>query len=139
VKPVFKKKKRSRAVVVILDQQKILLIYRYRAGREYWVLPDGGIKKNETAEQAAIREIKEETNFDIVLDKKLWEFENHGNPEYYFLALNFSGTLEFKGPEIKKMSSENVYRLTWVPLAKLNQYNLLPKELIPKILTEFAN
>lgn len=130
----LKNRNRPRAAVLIIDNDRILLIHRFKNGRKYYVIPGGGIKKNESIEEAAIREIKEETGFDITLDKKLWEFENRGNLEHYFLATNFSGILKLGGPELKRMSEKDVYRLTWVPLSKLEQINLLPEEIKNRIL-----
>jgi len=129
-----RKSARSRAAVIIFDDHKILLIYRFKNGREYYVLPGGGIEKNETSEEAALREIKEETGLDVTLAQKLWEFKNYGYLEHYFLASNFSGKLKFGGPELKKMSEENVYRLVWISFSKLNQINLLPVEIKNRIL-----
>ncbi len=41
----------------------------------YWTLSKGGAEEGETPEQAAIREIKEETNLDIVIKDKIGESE----------------------------------------------------------------
>jgi len=41
----------------------------------YWTLSKGSVEEGESAEQAAIREIKEETNLDIVIKGKIGESE----------------------------------------------------------------
>ena len=61
--------------VIILNQGKILLIHRLKSGQEYYVLPGGSIEKGETPQQAAIREIKEETNLDIYLERLVWKIK----------------------------------------------------------------
>lgn len=43
---------------------KFLLIFNKRRG---WELPGGGINEGETAEEAAVREFKEETGYDVTL------------------------------------------------------------------------
>ncbi|WP_163831835.1 NUDIX hydrolase [Spartinivicinus ruber] len=52
---------------VIENEKKILLIRRSlktsRSGQ--WCFPGGGIKENESPEEACIREVKEETSLDI--------------------------------------------------------------------------
>jgi len=59
-------------------------------------------------------------------------------PEFYFFATQFAGELHFSGPEVKKMNSENVYRLTWVPLAELEAIRLMPPEIKARILAHFG-
>lgn len=44
---------------MLIHKNKILLVRHWY--NPLWVMPGGGIKKNETPEQAAIRELKEET------------------------------------------------------------------------------
>lgn len=45
----------------------------------YWTLSKGGVEEGETAEQAAVREIKEEINLDIEIKEKLGESEYVAN------------------------------------------------------------
>jgi ADP-ribose pyrophosphatase len=64
-------------VVIILNQNKeILLInqYRYPIQKYEWNLPGGGIDGDETAEQAAIREVGEETGIEIKDVEKIGAF-----------------------------------------------------------------
>ncbi|MBN2088681.1 NUDIX domain-containing protein [candidate division KSB1 bacterium] len=131
--------KGQRVAVIILDGRKILLIHRFRDGRDYHVIPGGHVEPGETLEETAIREIKEETGFDIELGDKIWEFENMGRLEFYFLANSYRGELQFGGPELKKMSAQNSYQLVWISLDELPAINLLPntiKELILKNLIQ---
>jgi len=48
-----------------VDPQTVLLVrqYRYVAGRPTWGMPTGGVKAGETLEQAAQRELAEETGY----------------------------------------------------------------------------
>jgi 8-oxo-dGTP diphosphatase len=39
--------------------------------KEYWIVPGGSVEFGETIEQAAVREIKEETNLDVEITKFL--------------------------------------------------------------------
>lgn len=128
--------KRQRVAVIIIQSQKILLLYRYKNGRTYYVIPGGGIEPGESVEQAAIREVKEETNLDILLAHKWWEYNNEGHLEHYFLAAKFGGTLRLGGPELDEQSPQNIYRLEWIPLSKLKDVSLLPKAIKNKIISE---
>lgn len=53
------------STVFIVKDKKVLLIKHKKIG--LWLPPGGHIDKNETPEQAAVREIKEETGLDIEL------------------------------------------------------------------------
>ncbi len=51
-------------VIVYRDDGKILLV-RSRFSRQEWALPGGGVKHNESYEQAAVREVLEEIGLKI--------------------------------------------------------------------------
>jgi len=97
----------SRAL--ILDNDKILLIHRFKYGREYFVLPGGHIEEGESEEEALIREIKEETNLDARIDKKLWTLKNplDNSENHFFLVTKFSGNLQLGGPELERNCEED--------------------------------
>lgn len=66
----------KRSAVIILKNDQILLMHRNKLNQEYYVIPGGTIEIGEDSAETAIREIKEETNLDIILDKLLWENTN---------------------------------------------------------------
>ena len=56
---------RVRAGVVLIEDGQIALIERYRADKHYYVFPGGGADVDETPEQAAIREMEEESRWRV--------------------------------------------------------------------------
>lgn len=61
-----------RAQVVLLDADRILLARHQRRGGSYWVLPGGAVEPGETPEEAAVREVLEETGLQIRLERLLF-------------------------------------------------------------------
>lgn len=56
----------SVAILPLMNDGRVLLIKNFRHGVRGWgyEIPKGGIEKNETPEQAALRELREETGYD---------------------------------------------------------------------------
>jgi len=124
----------KRVCAVIIKDNKILLMRRIKEGQEYFVFPGGGIEGNESVEDAIIREVKEELSLDAKIDKLLFEMENRGQEESYFLIKEFSGIPELSGPEKERMNENNQYYPIWLDLNKASDLpNLYPEEARRKI------
>lgn len=72
---IVPKKDRVR-VIVYRDDGKILLV-RSRFSRQKWALPGGGVKYNESYEQAAVREVLEEVGLRVHNLRYLGEANSH--------------------------------------------------------------
>ena len=72
---IVPKKDRVR-VVVYRDDGKILLV-RSRFSRQEWALPGGGVNRNESYEQAAVREVSEEIGLKIYNLRYLGKANSH--------------------------------------------------------------
>ncbi len=74
---------------IIEDNGKILLMKRnHKPFNNYWGLPGGHIDQGETAEQAVIREVKEETGLDFE-PKFLKEDEEDFEEEVWHASASF--------------------------------------------------
>lgn len=123
----------KRAVAIIIQNKKILLMHRIKNGQEYYVFPGGTIEDEETPEQTAIREIKEETSLDITLGKLLYEHEDEICYGYYFLAQNIRGQARLGGEELDRNNSDNHYALQWVDISDLANILIYPPEIAQAI------
>jgi len=115
---------RHRATVFVLDKNRVLLLHRIKNGKEYYAVPGGGVQVDETPEQAAVRELKEETSLDVVLDEKIGEHEDDTSHQYFYIARSWSGTAALGGEELERQSPDNIYHLEWVPIEKLHEIDL---------------
>lgn len=116
---------RHRAAVFVLDGKgNVLLFHRFKKDEEYYAVPGGGVEPGETPEQAAVRELKEETTLDVTLGGKIGEFEADGNHQYFYIARSWSGAPAVAGPEMQNQPPGNVYTLEWVPTEKLGTIDL---------------
>jgi len=131
---------RERASIALIHNGELLLLYRFKHGQEYYCLPGGGIDQGETAEQAAIREMKEEANIDVIITEQLWKYQNDEvqNLEHILLATDYTGTPEIVGYDKMRQSDDNYYRLEWIPLYELKYTNLLPVEIKNRLIERFG-
>ena len=82
---------RRAARVLLVDENNQVLFLKAREGNTdnvFWLLPGGGLEGAETFEEAAVREVKEETGMTITLGPCLWTrhhvFEWLGVPQDQF-------------------------------------------------------
>ena len=76
------------AGVIIVEDNRVLLVRRKHApGAGDWCLPSGFVEWDESAEQCAIRETKEETNLEVAITKLFGVFPAGDHPEYKILVV----------------------------------------------------
>lgn len=139
--------KRIRAVAIIVNDKKILLIHRISHGKEYYVFPGGGVENDETIEQAVLREVQEETSLEVKIEKLLYHHIYDDNTEQFFYLCQYvSGEPKLgDGNEAREMkeSNENLYDPVWYEVRGLPQLLLYPLEVrdwfISDIKTDFKN
>lgn len=68
----------------IIREHTILLIRhrRHSSGRTYWVFPGGGIEEGESEEECVVREMQEETNLKVEVEKLVIDEPGHPGGVY---------------------------------------------------------
>jgi len=75
-------------VLVFICRDDALLLVKQSYGKQYWSLPGGVVELGESLEQAAIREVKEETGLDVRLRRVVGLYSKPGDNS---LAVTFEG------------------------------------------------
>jgi mutator protein MutT len=116
---------RIRAGIVLIQDGKVALIERHRAGIDYYVFPGGGVDEGETPDHAAVREAKEELGIEVAIKQKIAEIQlGQKSKQIYFLVEQISGECGTgDGEEYTDADPENaeegVYIPIWMPIAEL--------------------
>ena len=106
---------------IIIDNNKIFATQRgYGDFKDGWEFPGGKIEKGETPEEALIREIKEELDTTINVNKKIDTVE-YDYPNFHLSMDCFilEGDLVLKEHEASKwLSKDELYSVDWLPADK---------------------
>ncbi|PKH03588.1 8-oxo-dGTP diphosphatase MutT [Psychromonas sp. MB-3u-54] len=108
------------SIAIVKNSQNLFLIclrpdHVHQGGK--WEFPGGKINKNESAEQAMLRELKEEVGI-TALDYRLLEtkFFDYGDKQ---LNLNFFLVSQFDGEAL----AQEGQRMQWVNKAELDEFS----------------
>ena len=113
------------STIALIDDENKILIGKRPVGKVFenlWEFPGGKVKKNETVEQALIRETKEEINIDLskncIAPLFFSTYENENVNIIILLFISRKWNLE----PICNFHTE----LRWVKANNLNNYNMPP-------------
>jgi 8-oxo-dGTP diphosphatase len=127
---------RIRAGIVLIEDDKVALIERYRAGLHYFVFPGGGVDEGESPEQAAIREAREELGIEVAIKQKVAEvLLGQKSRQVYFLVEQTGGKFGTGiGEEYTDSDpgnpEEGIYTPIWMPIDELAAHeNIYPADL----------
>jgi 8-oxo-dGTP pyrophosphatase MutT (NUDIX family) len=87
--------------IVLNEKNEILLMYR----RSKWDLPEGHLDKNETFEECALREVKEETGLKKL---SLVKYTGTTTHQYFDNSLGLEAIKETRWFEMKTLSTERL-------------------------------
>jgi len=124
---------RIRAGIVLIEDNKVALIERHRAGLHYFVFPGGGVNEGESPEQAALRETLEELGIEVTIKQKVAEIQlGQKSRQVYFLVEQTGGEFGTGGGEEYTDADPNdpeegIYVPIWMPVEEL----LLHKNIHP--------
>ncbi|WP_052888871.1 NUDIX domain-containing protein [Thermogemmatispora carboxidivorans] len=105
--------------VVIIEHEGQLLLGRraIEPGRGKWSFCSGYVERGEELEEAALREVKEETNLRVELLNLLGLYSRKGSPHLLvaYRARPFAGSLEELAPQASEVSELAFFRPVAMP------------------------
>jgi 8-oxo-dGTP pyrophosphatase MutT (NUDIX family) len=114
--------------VVVRQDDRLEVCLINPVGRRVWGLPKGGVEPGETPEQAALREIEEETGMAGVVERELgsidyWFYARDRGGRihktvHFFLVRATDGTTEAHDDEVREarwMDARDAFRLMTYP------------------------
>ena len=119
-----------RSAVIIQVGEGFVLIERIREGQTYYLFPGGTVESEETPEEAAVREAREELGLEIRLGQLAAIVAFEGMLQYYFWATPVAGVFgSGKGEELSSSptSQRGSYRPTWLNIESLALEDVRPK------------
>jgi ADP-ribose pyrophosphatase YjhB (NUDIX family) len=114
------------AGILAIENGKVLLIKRgNEPNKGLWSIPGGLVKLGESPEEAAIREFKEETGLNAIIEKLLGIFnivikDNEGKIKYHYIVVDYLGKVI--GGELKPGS--DVLDAKWFDINELKNIQI---------------
>lgn len=121
---------RVRAGVVLIKDEKVSLIERFRSGNHYYVFPGGGVDEGESPQEAAVREMEEETGLRVTVKRELAKIHFGLSIQIYYLVDRVSGEYGTgTGEEYTDADPDNpmegIYIPIWMPIAELAEHEAI--------------
>ncbi len=134
---------RNRSAGIVVKDNKVLVMHRINKGDEYYVFPGGGVEEGETPEQAAVREIREETSITVIPRKFVYHIAWDTKEENFFYLCDYvSGEAKLRpdSEEVQRMKGgEQVYEPIWIDVDKLPGLKLYQLEVRDLFLNDYKN
>ena len=125
---------RISAGAIVERDGRLLMVRHVVPGKyDFWVAPGGGVKGDESYEEAAAREVLEETGLKVSIGSMLY-VEDLINPEcrfvkFWFTARYLSGSLSTSHPEA---TAEHIKEAAWLRPEELQGKVVFPEALVQR-------
>ena len=136
---------RYKARGIVIKNNDILVMRRYKFGVEYYTLVGGGVKEDERPEDAARREIMEESGIDVQVERQV--FEEHQQEfgiQYIFLCTYIHGE-PVLAPDSEEAwlndhtAGRNTYQPMWLPVPMVGKVPFRSPALQKALVDGFAH
>jgi ADP-ribose pyrophosphatase YjhB (NUDIX family) len=115
----------TRIAVLVIEDNKILLVKHRKSSRQYWVLPGGRLEYGETFIDCGVRELKEETGLDIRIEDFLFLSEAIA-PDRSRHIVNIYLKGKVIGGTMRLGDEPVLAGVDFIPLSELDKITLYP-------------
>jgi 8-oxo-dGTP diphosphatase len=112
--------------VIVDEHDRVLLALWNEADQPRWTLPGGGVELRETVEEAAVREVREETGYDVALGRLLGvdtfvvpPEERTTDRDRFYKGVRVIFEAEITGGELRNEVDGSTDEARWFPLAEV--------------------
>jgi len=115
---------------VIIKDNKILMVRQYvERGDIVWNFPGGGIEEGESPEYSCVREVKEETGYDVEVRRLLCEEED----KYTYIVEIVDGKLQLD----KNMKyDEDIIEVAWINVNDEEKFDTYTRPIMERLKRE---
>lgn len=115
------------ARAIIIENNRLLVMFRNKSGSQYYTLVGGHLDGDETPEQAVVREVREETGLNVTSSRLVF-YEDHPEPynkQYiYICEVAPHGDVaiqEYSEEGAMNRVSINIHTPLWVDVKNINK------------------
>ncbi|MFH1546870.1 MAG: NUDIX domain-containing protein [bacterium] len=132
-------KKRARGILVC--NGRVLVVKISKKKGNYFTLPGGHSRKDESLEDTCVREINEETGLKVEVEKQILKTDETNHSTYYFLCsvedINDTAKDDEGFPVVRVLGEElgrkKKYEVMWLKSEDLKDIAIYPREILSKI------
>lgn len=104
---------------ICVKEQRVLMVLQGTIDEpKQWSVPSGGLLKGESFEECCIREVREETGYDIKIIRPLFKKETRYLEVYYFKIDIIGGKAKIQDPD------NLIYEISWKSIEEINNLAL---------------
>ncbi|KKI92090.1 DNA mismatch repair protein MutT [Bacillus sp. SA1-12] len=112
-------KKRLGSAGVCIKEKKVLMVLQGKQDEpKRWSVPSGGLEERETFEECCVRELREETGFNVEVIRPIFQKESHYGDVRYFDVKIIGGEAKIQDPD------NLIYNIAWKNIEEIKTLDL---------------